>query len=209
MNMNPSSGNLSVWMGDQSACVRISGRANFTTSIDFKKLMQHFRDTGRSRVVLDLSQCLLMDSTFLGVLANEGQKRAVSLNGQIIPGIELVNPNQRVRDLIDNLGVSHLFQQVQCAASTENFEPVQPAEGVSREEITRMREACAIAAQVLAALQPLVRPGITTQDLDEAGRDAMKRLGARSACYGYQHNARRYPAHTCISVNSSTATSIP
>ena len=135
--MNPSSGNLSVWMGDQSACVRISGRANFTTSIDFKKLMQHFRDTGRSRVVLDLSQCLLMDSTFLGVLANEGQKRAVSLNGQIIPGIELVNPNQRVRDLIDNLGVSHLFQQVQCAASTENFEPVQPAEGVSREEITR------------------------------------------------------------------------
>ena len=79
----------------------------------------------------------------------------------------------------------------------------------SREEITRMREACAIAAQVLAALQPLVRPGITTQDLDEAGRDAMKRLGARSACYGYQHNARRYPAHTCISVNEEVVHGIP
>jgi methionyl aminopeptidase len=79
----------------------------------------------------------------------------------------------------------------------------------SAEEITRMREACAIAAQVLAALRPLVRPGITTQDLEEAGRDAMKRLGARSACYGYQHNARRYPAHTCISVNEEVVHGIP
>ena len=137
MNTNPSSGNLSVWIGDQAACVRISGRANFTTSIDFKKVMQHFRDAGRSRVVLDLSQCLLMDSTFLGVLANEGHKRSVACDGRIEPGIELVNPNQRVRDLIDNLGVAHFFQQVQCAASTETFEPVQPAEGVSREEVTR------------------------------------------------------------------------
>ena len=79
----------------------------------------------------------------------------------------------------------------------------------SREEITRMREACAIAAKVLAALRPLVRPGITTQDLEEAGRDAMSRLGARSACYGYQHNARRYPAHTCISVNEEVVHGIP
>jgi methionyl aminopeptidase len=79
----------------------------------------------------------------------------------------------------------------------------------SREEIIRMREACAIAAQVLAALQPLVRPGITTQDLEEAGRDAMSRLGARSACYGYQHNSRRYPAHTCISVNEEVVHGIP
>jgi methionyl aminopeptidase len=79
----------------------------------------------------------------------------------------------------------------------------------SGEEITRMREACAIAAQVLAALRPLVRPGITTQDLEEAGRDAIKRLGARSACYGYQHHDRRYPAHTCISVNEEVVHGIP
>ena len=70
-----------------------------------------------------------------------------------------------------------------------------------KEGIARMRDACAIAATVLEVLRPLVRPGITTQDLEEAGRDAIAELGARSACYGYQHQARRYPAHTCISVN--------
>ena len=79
----------------------------------------------------------------------------------------------------------------------------------SKDGIAKMREACAIAATVLDHLKPLVRPGITTQDLEEAGRDMIARLGARSACYGYQHGSRRYPAHTCISVNDEVVHGIP
>ena len=79
----------------------------------------------------------------------------------------------------------------------------------NKDGIAKMREACAIAATVLEQLKPLVRPGITTQDLEEAGRDWIARLGARSACYGYQHGSRRYPAHTCISVNDEVVHGIP
>lgn len=79
----------------------------------------------------------------------------------------------------------------------------------TKEGIAKMREACAIAATVLENLKPLVKPGITTQDLEEAGRDLIARLGARSACYGYQHGSRRYPAHTCISVNEEIVHGIP
>jgi len=79
----------------------------------------------------------------------------------------------------------------------------------SKEGILKMREACAIAAAVLEQLKPMVRPGITTQDLEEAGRDMIARLGARSACFGYQHGSRRYPAHTCISVNEEVVHGIP
>ena len=82
--------------------------------------------------------------------------------------------------------------------------PVKDKEGISR-----MREACAMAASVLDILRPLVRPGITTMDLEEAGRAEIARLGARSACYGYQHGSRRYPAHTCISVNEEVVHGIP
>ncbi len=78
-----------------------------------------------------------------------------------------------------------------------------------RHGIARMREACAVAATVLDQLKPMVRPGVTTQDLEEAGRAWMARLGARSACYGYQHGSRRYPAHTCISVNDEVVHGIP
>jgi methionyl aminopeptidase len=72
-----------------------------------------------------------------------------------------------------------------------------------------MREAGAIAATVLEKIKPLVRAGITTQDLEEAGRDWIARLGARSADYGYQIGHRRYPAHTCISVNEEVVHGIP
>ena len=41
----------------------------------------------------------------------------------------------------------------------------------NKDGIAKMREACAIAATVLEQLKPLVRAGITTQDLEEAGRD--------------------------------------
>jgi methionyl aminopeptidase len=75
--------------------------------------------------------------------------------------------------------------------------PIKNAEG-----IRRMREACAIAAAVLAKLKEQVRPGITTYDLDQIGRDYIASLGARSACYGYKlHGHPPYPAYTCLSVN--------
>jgi methionyl aminopeptidase len=74
--------------------------------------------------------------------------------------------------------------------------PIKNLEGIKR-----MRESCAIAATVLARLKEQVRPGITTKDLDEFGRDLIAALGARSACHGYQLHSRRYPAYTCLSVN--------
>jgi len=149
--MNAIGGNLQVWTGEGCACVRVTGRANFTTSVDFKRLMQHLRDQGAGAVVLDLSECLLMDSTFLGVLASEGCKRAVEREGRTEPGLELVNPNQRIRDLIDNLGVSHLFKMLECDAASGEFKAVEPSSGIDREEITRT---CLEAHQTLMALNP-------------------------------------------------------
>ena len=71
----------------------------------------------------------------------------------------------------------------------------------NEQAIARMREASAIAATVLYRLREHVRPGITTYDLDQIGRDLIKSLGASSACYGYQVGSRRFPAYTCLSVN--------
>jgi len=71
----------------------------------------------------------------------------------------------------------------------------------NKEGIARMREVCEIASTVLYQLKELVRPGVTTYDLDQAGKDFIAKLGAKSACYGHQNGSRRFPAHTCISVN--------
>lgn len=72
----------------------------------------------------------------------------------------------------------------------------------SERAIAQMRETCAIAATVLYQLREHVRPGITTYDLDQIGRELIAGFGARSACYGYQVGSRRFPAYTCLSVNA-------
>ena len=71
-----------VLVGQKFACVKISGRANFTTSIDFKTLLNELLQKSYSYFVLDLSECVLMDSTFLGVMAGFGLKMNDPANDQ-------------------------------------------------------------------------------------------------------------------------------
>lgn len=56
---------LSVWVDERkkTAWIKITGRASFTSSVDFKALIHRLSELGYSRFVLDLAQCLLMDST--------------------------------------------------------------------------------------------------------------------------------------------------
>ncbi|MEM7672157.1 MAG: type I methionyl aminopeptidase [Verrucomicrobiota bacterium] len=71
----------------------------------------------------------------------------------------------------------------------------------TQDEISIMREVCAMAATVLARMEKDVAVGMTTYDLDQAGRKYMKELGCKSACFNYKVGNSIYPAHTCLSVN--------
>ncbi len=103
---------LSVWVDRTAkvAWIKISGRASFTSSVDFKTLVNSLWQRHYTRFVLDLTECPLMDSTFLGVLAGLGLKFSNAPDGENKPTIELLNPNPRIADLLENLGVAHLFQ---------------------------------------------------------------------------------------------------
>ena len=68
-------------------------------------------------------------------------------------------------------------------------------------EILKMREACEVAATVLYKVTQLVEPGVSTYDLDQAGKRFMQELGATSACYNYRNGSKVYPGYICISVN--------
>ena len=75
----------------------------------------------------------------------------------------------------------------------------------SRQEIDRMRVACCIVAEVLDGLRSLVRPGVTTFDLEQfASAEALKR-NAKCAFRGY-HN---YPSSLCCSPNNQVVHGLP
>jgi methionyl aminopeptidase len=67
----------------------------------------------------------------------------------------------------------------------------------SADDLSLMRPACAVAATVLDEIAAFIRPGVTTKQVDEFAAAQIKSHGAKSAFLGY----RKYPCHTCISVN--------
>jgi len=71
----------------------------------------------------------------------------------------------------------------------------------SERDLEAMRAACQVAAQVLDETAAMVQPGITTRELDEFAAECIRKLGARSAFLGYRAGGKKYPCHTCISVN--------
>jgi len=107
----------------------------FASSIDFKNLVSQLWDKGVNRFCVELSQCVTMDSTFLGILAALGS-RAIESEGTHV--IELVNPNARILETLETLGISHLFKTFHSTEihNTE-FNPAEPAPQASRAEITR------------------------------------------------------------------------
>ena len=110
--MNPPPANLMVLVGEHFACVKISGRANFNVSVTFKTLLTELWQKGFSCFVIELSECLLMDSTFLGVLAGFGLKMSQADDHSPPHLVELRNPNARITELLENLGVLHCNSQL-------------------------------------------------------------------------------------------------
>src|ERR1044072_1025384 len=68
-------------------------------------------------------------------------------------------------------------------------------------DLEAMRPACLVASEVLEAVAGLIRPGVTTKQIDDFAAEAIKKHDAKSAFLGYVVRGLKYPFHVCISVN--------
>ena len=68
-----------------------------------------------------------------------------------------------------------------------------------------MRRAGKVVREVLELVRGLVKPGVTTMDLEKAAEARTKKLGAKPAFKGYHG----YPCVLCTSVNSEVVHGIP
>lgn len=73
------------------------------------------------------------------------------------------------------------------------------------DEIERIRQACRIVAEVLLEVKKILKPGITTLEIDLFAEGLVRKKGAEPAFKGY----RGYPASTCISRNEGVVHGIP
>ncbi len=72
-------------------------------------------------------------------------------------------------------------------------------------EISMMRRACKITAAARALAGEMVRPGVTTKEIDRAVHDFIVSQGATPSFLNYSG----YPASACISVNQTVIHGIP
>jgi methionyl aminopeptidase len=68
-------------------------------------------------------------------------------------------------------------------------------------EIEKMRQSCRTASEILDRLSELIRPGVSTKEVDEAAADFMNEAKVKSAFLGYRLGHRVFPGNICISLN--------
>jgi methionyl aminopeptidase len=72
-------------------------------------------------------------------------------------------------------------------------------------QIDGIRKSCALLSRLFDTVGPLVRPGVTTIELDEAARRFIEAHGGKPAFLGYEG----YPASLCVAPNEVVIHGIP
>ncbi len=82
---------------------------------------------------------------------------------------------------------------------------------LSSREIDAMRPACRLSSELLDFLTPMVVPGVSTQELDDAAEKWTRARGATSAPLGYPgaQGAEAFPKSICTSINEVVCHGIP
>jgi methionyl aminopeptidase len=75
----------------------------------------------------------------------------------------------------------------------------------NKEQLQGIRESCAMLSELIAILVPMVRPGVSTMELDEEARSFIQKGGGRPWFLDYDG----YPASLCVSVNEEVIHGIP
>jgi methionyl aminopeptidase len=78
----------------------------------------------------------------------------------------------------------------------------------SEQELVTLREAGRINAKALDAVHHLIRPGVTTAELDAAAEEVIRKHGATPTFKGYP-GPYPYPASICVSINEQLVHGIP
>ncbi len=80
----------------------------------------------------------------------------------------------------------------------------------SDHELELMRESSRIVAEVLAMIGAMIRPGVSTRELDQMAEEYIRSQGAEPAFKGYGHDRQNlFPATLCVSIDDVVVHGIP
>lgn len=103
--------------------VRVAGRGSFQNSTGLKEFATRMTGRGHRDFIVDLADCELMDSTFMGTLAG------IALKLGPAGTLRVVRANERCRSVLRNLGLDRVFAVEDNLPSTPPGAALRDADG--------------------------------------------------------------------------------
>ena len=172
MSVN-STASILVGFNNRIVWIRVVGKGSFHCSTSLKDFAREMINRGHREFIMDLKECPVMDSTFMGTLAGI----ALRLRDVGQGNLHVININERNLDLLQGLGLDQLF-----SIDTSGVED-QPDEPMAAPASQEQRDRESTSKTMLEAHEALVKADPTNltkfkdvleylrQDLDEPGSD--------------------------------------
>ena len=110
--------NLTAAYADQTAVIRVEGRGSFKISPSIKQFIHKAIDThSAERILIDMSDCIGMDSTFMGVVAGI----ACYIKSKPDVQFKLINLSEKNKKLLVTLGVDRVVDYSLSTTSDEKI----------------------------------------------------------------------------------------
>lgn len=134
---------VQVGLAGHVVWIRVNGRGTFQNSAGLKQFAAEMSRRGHREFIVDLADCEMMDSTFLGTLAG------IALGMGAEGTLTVARPNARNRDVLRNLGLDRIFNVSDLApepfpGAMRSAEPGSP-QPARRETIVEAHENLAAA----------------------------------------------------------------
>lgn len=105
--------------------VRVEGKGNFLNSGNLKDFAREMVDRGYREFVIDLENCAMMDSTFMGTMAGVALRLKELGHGHL----HIVHCGTRSRELLSGLGLDQIFSIHSNGAAAPECEKLEGSEG--------------------------------------------------------------------------------
>src|SRR6059036_1323552 len=96
---------IQVGVSGPTVWVRVEGKGSFLNSGNLKEFARQMLDRGYREFVLDLADCAMMDSTFMGTMASVALRLKELGHGHL----HIVHCGNRSQELLSGLGLDQIF----------------------------------------------------------------------------------------------------
>jgi anti-sigma B factor antagonist len=94
-----------VGVNGPAVWIKVEGKGSFLNSGNLKEFAKQMVDRGYREFVVDLGDCAMMDSTFMGTMAGVALRLKELGRGHL----HIVHCGNRSRELLSGLGLDHVF----------------------------------------------------------------------------------------------------